>query len=68
MEKLAFIQTVVFQDERNRQLHFVGDIDWGDGDANQTAPLNEPVCGYSGENGPCAVLGNIHLQIGSHEF
>lgn len=42
-------------DER-LHLHTLGAIDWSGKSGN--APLNEPVCGYLGDKGPCAVAGN----------
>ncbi|XP_055327366.1 atrial natriuretic peptide receptor 1-like [Paramacrobiotus metropolitanus] len=47
-------QVAMFQDEKFRRLHAVLPIDWG-GKSN-SSPLNQPICGYRGNRGPCALI------------
>lgn len=53
-----FLQVVYYQDQIMRKLHRVAIIDWG-GAEGQSPPLNEPICGYVGDKGPCAVSGMV---------
>ncbi|GAV06691.1 hypothetical protein RvY_16637 [Ramazzottius varieornatus] len=62
-EKLSDMDPIAGVYKPVLQLHFtkpksvmrLDDIDWGGSpNSSNAVPLNEPVCGYQGDGGPCA--------------
>ena len=62
---LLYLQPVLqLQFNGTKTLLKLNDIDWGGpGNSSNTVPLNMPVCGYSGDRGPCAAGKSIIIMF-----